>query len=224
MSYLVILVEVVIGFIALFITVKSLGKTQISQITPFDFISSLVLGELVGGAIFDEKTGLLKILFAIFVWGSLIFITGIVTQKSRPLRNFLEGRPSMVINKGKIDWNELKRNRLDMDQLMQLLRSRDIFSMEDVEYAIFENNGSLSVLRKVEVDYPLNKDLNIYREDNVIPFMLISDGKVLVENLKRAGFNEAWLQKELESQGIKHPKEICYAEWQSGKKPFFQKY
>ncbi|WML39762.1 DUF421 domain-containing protein [Neobacillus sp. OS1-2] len=224
MSYLVVFVELIIGFIALFITVKSLGKTQISQITPFDFISSLVLGELVGSAIFDEKTGLLKILFAVFVWGALIFITGIVTQKFRPLRNFLEGRPTMLINKGQIDWNELKRNRLDIDQLMQLLRSRDIFSMEDVEYAIFENNGSLSVLRKVEVDYPLNKDLNIQKENNVIPYTVISDGKVIVENLKLAGLNEAWLHMELESHGVKHTKEICYAEWQVGKNLYFQKY
>src|SRR5213595_1971962 len=107
MSYLGIFIELVIGYIALFITVKCLGKTQISQITPFDFISSLVLGDLVGSAIFDEKVGLLKIFFAIGIWGALIFLTEMATQKSLPLRYLFEGKPSIIIKKGVLVWKEM---------------------------------------------------------------------------------------------------------------------
>ena len=109
MEYLEILAELTIGYLALFITVKCLGKTQINQITPFDFISALVLGDLVSNAVFQEDISIVKILFSIAVWGSLIFITDIATQKSRRIRHLFEGKPSIIINHGKINMNELKK-------------------------------------------------------------------------------------------------------------------
>lgn len=224
MSYLGILIELVIGYIALFITVKCLGKTQISQITPFDFISSLVLGDLVGSAIFDDKAGLLKILFAIGIWGALIFLTEMATQKSLPLRYLFEGKPSIIIKKGELVWKEMKKNRLDIDQLLQLLRSKGVFSVEEVEYAIFENNGGLSVLKKSDSDLPTCRDLNIKLENRTIPITIISDGKVLVKNLQKAGLNKNWLKRQLKSKGVNKPEEISYAEWQAGKPLYIQKY
>ena len=161
--YFNVLLELVIGYIALFIIVKFLGKTQLNQITPFDFISALVMGDLVGSAIFNQKVGILAILFAIAVWGALIFISEMLTQKSRWLRYVFEGRPSMIINNGNLDWKEMKKNKIDIDQLKQLLRFKDIFSIQDVDYAILENNGGISVLRKSDADQPTCKDLKIKR-------------------------------------------------------------
>jgi len=225
MGYLDIFIELVVGYIALFVTVKCLGKTQINQITPFDFISALVLGDLVGSAVFDAKASIMKILFAIVIWGSLIYLTEFATQKSRRLRHLFEGKPAIVIKQGKIDMKEMKKNHLDIDQLQQLLRSKDIFSLQDVVYAIYENNGELNVLRKPEIDYPTCQDLNIKTgQDKTMPVTIISDGKVLYNNLKLTGLNENWLFKELREKGIKQPKEICYAEWQTGKSLYIQKY
>lgn len=224
MGYLSIFYELVIGYLVLFITVKCLGKTQISQITPFDFISSLVLGDLVASAIFDDHVGLLKIIFAVAIWGALIFFTEIATQKSLPLRYLFEGRPSMIIRKGELVWTEMKKNRLDVDQLRQMLRAKNVFSIDEVEYAIFENNGSLSVLKKADCEQPTCKDLNIKLENKTIPITIISDGKVLKNNLEKAGLNENWLEKQLKKKGVQEPKEICYAEWQEGKPLYIQKY
>ena len=225
MGYLEIFVKLTIGYFALFITVKCLGKTQINQITPFDFISALVLGDLVSGAVFEENISILKILFAIAIWGLLIYMTDIVTQKSRRLRHLFEGKPSIIINHGKIDMKEMKKNRLDIDQLQQLLRSKDIFSLQDVTYAIYENNGELNILQKPELEIPTYQDLKIPTEkEKKIPVTIISDGKVLFDNLHHAGLNENWLHKELKEKGIKQPKEICYAEWQSGQPLYFQKF
>jgi uncharacterized membrane protein YcaP (DUF421 family) len=224
MNYSNILIELVIGYFALFITVKLLGKTQINQITPFDFISSLVLGDLVGSAMFDKNIGLLKILFAIAVWGALIYLTEVATQKSRRLRYLLEGRPSIIINKGNLVWKEMKKNHLDIDQLQQLLRAKDIFSLQDVEYAILENNGGLSILKTANSDQPTCKDLKINAKEKIIPLTIISDGIVLVNNLEKAGLNEEWLKKQLETNGIQNPTEICYAEWKKGNALYFQKY
>jgi uncharacterized membrane protein YcaP (DUF421 family) len=224
MVYINIFIELLFGYFALFLTVKVLGKTQISQITPFDFISALVLGDLLSSAVFDERSGLLKILFAILIWGALIYFTEMVTQKSRFFRNIFEGKPSLIINKGNIDWNEMKKNRLDIDQLKQLLRSKEVFSLQEVEFAVLENNGLMSVLRKSELDFPTCKDLNLKGENKSIPLTIISDGEVLVENLNEAGLNEDWLKGQLQAKGVKNPKEILYAEWKSGENLYFQKY
>jgi uncharacterized membrane protein YcaP (DUF421 family) len=222
--YFNVLLELVIGYIALFIIVKFLGKTQLNQITPFDFISALVMGDLVGSAIFNQKVGILAILFAIAVWGSLIFISEMLTQKSRWLRYVFEGRPSMIINNGNLDWKEMKKNKIDIDQLKQLLRFKDIFSIQDVDYAILENNGGISVLRKSDADQPTCKDLKIKGEKRSIPLTIISDGEVLYKNLKKADVNKDWLHKQLKLKGFDRPEEISYAEYEPGKNIFFQKY
>lgn len=222
--YFNVLLELVIGYIALFIIVKFLGKTQLNQITPFDFISALVMGDLVGSAIFNQKVGILAILFAIAVWGALIFISEMLTQKSRWLRYVFEGRPSMIINNGNLDWKEMKKNKIDIDQLKQLLRFKDIFSIQDVDYAILENNGGVSVLRKSDADQPTCKDLKIKGEKRSIPLTIISDGEVLYKNLKKADVNKDWLHKQLKLKGFDDPEEISYAEYEPGKSIFFQKY
>lgn len=222
--YFNVLLELVVGYIALFIIVKALGKTQLNQITPFDFISALVMGDLVGGAIFERKVGVFVILFAIVVWGCLIYMTEWLTQKSRWLRYILEGRPVMLIDKGKLDWTAMKKNQIDIDQLQQLLRFKDVFSLQDVEYAILENNGGVSVLRKSEADQPTCRDLKVKGKKRTIPLTIISDGEVLSKNLRKAGVNEAWLHKQLEIKGFDQPEEISYAEYEPGKELFIQKY
>lgn len=208
MGFRDIFLELVVGYLALFITVKCLGKTQISQITPFYFISSLVLGDLVGGAMFDEQAGIVKILFSVGIWGILIYVTEMATQKSRGMRYLLEGTPSILVKKGNLDWKEMKKNRIDIDQLRQMLRTNGVFSLQEVEYAILENNGSLSVLKKSEADQPTYQDLNMKVEQKDIPLTIISDGEVLLSNLQKAGMNEDWLQKQLKAKGVRPRKKF----------------
>lgn len=125
-------VELLIGFVALLIMTKLLGKTTLSQITPFDFISALILGELVGNAIYDKEVKLGSILFAIALWGGMIFLIELCTQKLRGTREFLEGKPSIIIRNGHLDRQELKKNKLDINQLQHLLRRDKVFSIREV--------------------------------------------------------------------------------------------
>src|SRR5690625_735327 len=97
MKFLPMLYETIFGFCALFALTKTLGKTQISQLTAFDFIAALVLGELVGNALFDEKAGVLEIGYVIFLWGSLLYVVELITQKVKGSRFLLEGKPAMLI-------------------------------------------------------------------------------------------------------------------------------
>nr|WP_162927737.1 DUF421 domain-containing protein [Bacillus sp. Y1] len=224
MGYVQMLVELVGGYVFLFIMVKVLGKTQISQITPFDFISALVLGEFVGSAVFDPKINLLKILFGITVWGLLIYLTELTTQKSIRLRLFLEGKPSFIIHEGKLDWKELKKNHLDINQLQQLLRSKDVFSLRDVEYAILEPNGSISILKKQEADKPTYKDFNLKINKRMVPLTIISDGEVILEHLQESGMDYKALIKQLNERNISSVKDVAYAEWESDKDLYLQVY
>ena len=205
--------ELILGFFSLLLMTRLLGKTQITQLTAFDFISALIMGELLGNAIYDDDTGVGKVLFAITVWGLLIFAIQLVGQKSITLRNLLEGKPSLVIQKGVINRQALKKNRMNINELQNLLREKDVFSVREVEYAILEQNGSLTVLRKPEFDTPTLKDLNIPLNSKSLPILLVSDGIILNRELLSIDKNEAWLKTELKQQGYVNINNIFYAEW-----------
>lgn len=208
-----IALELVVGFIVLLFLTKLFGKTQLRELTPFDFISALILGELVGNAIFDKDVHLGMILFATMVWGLLIFGSDWITQKYRKSRALLEGSPSILIRQGMIDRKQLKKNKVDLNQLQSLLRQKDIFSIREVEYAIMESSGDLSVLKKSNYASPTIEDLNLPLKPVTLTYTIISDGIVDNNNLKEAGFNETWLMKQLKKNQVSKPEEVFYAEW-----------
>lgn len=219
-----IAIELIVGFLALLVILKFLGKIQFSQITPFDFITGLVMGNLVGDAVFDDKIGLKQIIFSIFIWGLLIYFVELLTQKSSYLRAILEGKPTMLIYKGQIVYKHLKKNHIDLNQLQHLMRKQGYFSIYDAEYVILERDGQISVAPKFECGAPRNQDLNIPKKEVNLPFAVIMDGKVVAENLKEAGLDEEWLKNQLSKKKIKEYKEVLYAEWQESHELKLTKY
>jgi uncharacterized membrane protein YcaP (DUF421 family) len=222
--YLSIAVELSIGFIFLFIVTKLQGKTQFSQITPFDFVSAIILGELLGNAIYDHEVKLGEIAFAVGLWGALVYFTEMVTQKFIGSRKLLEGEPNIVVRRGQIKYEALKKAKLDINQLQSLVRQQGYFSLREVEYAIIETNGMVSVLPKAQYDTPKNSDMKIKAEEPTLPVNLILDGKVVSENLKEAGFDEQWLKRELEKQKIHHFEDVLFAEWMQDEAVYVVKY
>jgi uncharacterized membrane protein YcaP (DUF421 family) len=210
-------VELTVGFISLFILTKVLGKTQISQITPFDFISSIFLGELVGNAMYDDEISIFMILYAIFIWGTLVYVVEIITQKFKKTRKFLEGAPSIVIRKGMIDREQLKKNKLDINQLQNLVRQRGYFGLREVEYAILESNGTLSILPKFQYGPPTREDLKIYSQQQPeLPITLILDGEINTDNLSTAKISRDKLMQMLHEKGYQTLSEVVYAEMSEG--------
>ncbi|MFK3959501.1 DUF421 domain-containing protein [Guptibacillus hwajinpoensis] len=218
-----ITLELLVGFLALLVLTKALGKTQITQITPFDFISSLVLGELVGNAIYDKEVNILSIIYAVLLWGVLIYIVEWITQKFRSTRSILEGNPSIVISHGKINRRQLQKNKLDINQLQNLLRQKDVFSLREVEFAILETNGSISVLKKSDYQQPTKQDFDLKPKQGYLSVDIISDGKIDWGNLHDAGFNEEWLNKILKEHHIDHAEDLLILEWQQDTGVFLQK-
>lgn len=209
-----IIIELTGGFFALLIMLKVLGKIQFSQITPFDFITALVLGNFIGDAVFDNGAGLKEILFSIFIWGILIFIIELLTQKTSLFRLIFEGKPTMLLYKGEILYKQLKKNYLDLNQLQQLMRKQGYFSIYEAEYVILERDGQISIAPKHAYTTPTKQDLSIPDKQTLLPIALIMDGDVILNNLNEAGYDEVWLKNQLSKKKVKDYKEVFYAEWQ----------
>ncbi|MCA1056705.1 DUF421 domain-containing protein [Rossellomorea aquimaris] len=224
MEIMSIAVELVVGYFALLILTKILGKTQITQISAFDFISALILGELVGNSLYDKDISVWSILAAISIWGFLIFSTEFFTQKSRRFRHIMEGTPAIIINKGKIDFQQLKKNHLDLNQLQHLLRAKDIFSVGECEYALLESNGTLSVIKKSIYENVQRADLNIAPTRVSLPLSLIVDGEIVYDNLKIVHKQEDWLVSEIKKHGFQSSKDVLYAEWKEDEPLLVQGY
>ncbi|PAE07152.1 hypothetical protein CHI12_12895 [Terribacillus saccharophilus] len=208
-----IIVEVIFGFFGLFVLTKVLGKTQMNQITAFDFIAAIAVGELFGNAIFDPDAGIPHIAVAIITWGLLMVVIEKTTQRFKGARGFLEGKPTVIISKGELRYEDMKANKMDFNQLMHQLRSNSIFSLSEVDYAIIEADGSLSVLKKSAYQNPTRNDLDLKEQPNPLPVSFILDGEIIKDNIINSGQTLEWLENEIRKQGFCSVSEVVYAEW-----------
>nr|WP_090887818.1 DUF421 domain-containing protein [Evansella caseinilytica] len=213
-----VMIKVSLGFVILLLVTKLLGKTQINQLTPFHFISSLVLGEIIGNGIYEDKVTMVYISAAITLWVGLSLLVQLLPLKWKQTTSFLVGNPSIIIRNGRIDRKELRKNKLDIQQFQSLLRQNDIYTPREVEYAILEPNGSISTLKKSLYDTPNKNDLHLPPEPVNVPVTLIMDGKVVWENLQAKGFDKQWLEAQLLAKGyqLKEADKIFFADWKDG--------
>lgn len=209
--YFHISIELLGGFISLLISIKIIGKRQMSQISPFDFISAIVLGELLGNAIYDDNVTLYQIIFASLLWTFLLFITEKITQKLNFSRKLVQSAPTFIIYEGKFDYEQLKKERLDFPEVLALLRNKDVFSIQDVDYCIFESSGNITVIKNTS-------------SNPVLTLPIILEGKIVRDNLKYTMHDEKWVFNKLHNLKIKNIKDILYAEWNEKDEIFIQKY
>lgn len=211
--YMETTIELVIGFFALMLVTKMLGRASISQATPFDFVASLVLGEFVGGAIYDPKVDLFRIIYVIVLWGALIFLIDFIALKFNKSRGIIESVPAILINNGIINRKELKKHRIDVNRLQSLLRDKDIFSLREVEHAILEPNGKINAIKKPMYDSVKRQDLDLPPQSVSIPITLVSDGVPIKNNLKQIGKESKWLEGELLKRNIHNVRDVMICEW-----------
>ncbi|WP_379150786.1 DUF421 domain-containing protein [Paenibacillus sp. sgz5001063] len=212
MDYLSVLVKLTAGFTGLWAMTRLLGKKEISALTPFDFISAVILGDLVGNTIYEPDKSVLLLLFALAVWTVLSILFEKITQRVRKLRKPLEGEPEILIRDGKLDLSRLRKNNLDFEQLRMMLRAKDTFSVNEVAYAIYETNGSLSILKKPEYEPAPRKDLNLAPQSVQLPRSLVEAGVVQRDTLASLGHDETWLRRKLQELGHPDLDLVAYAE------------
>lgn len=202
-----------LGYIFLYATTKLLGREQLSQVSLFDFISAIILGEIIGNALYDRNVSFWFVIANLVLWTIMKVITEIVELKtSVKIRAILDGKPSVLIRQGQIDMGQLRKNRLHIQQLMLMIREWGVFSLSQVEYAIMETDGRLTVIKKPEYQNPTYKDLNLPTPPTGLPFAVIIDGQILKHNLQLVNENELWLREELRKQGYPDISKIVYTE------------
>ncbi|GAB6992039.1 DUF421 domain-containing protein [Paenibacillus pini] len=217
MDFGMVAVKLIAGFLGLWIMTRVLGKKEISQLTPFDFVSSMMLSEIVGNTIYQKDVSIIELLFSLVIWFALSYAFEKITQYAKKSRGPLEGTPSILIRNGKIDVKEMKDNRLDFEQLLMMLRQKDIFSVREVAYAIFETNGTLSVMKNSDYDSLQKGDLNIKGDDLGMTYSLLEDGVINEDTLQRLGKGQDWLLAMLREKGHPNPSKLAYVEWQQGR-------
>lgn len=212
-----------LGFVILLILTRLLGKKQLSQLTVFTYITGIVLGEITGMLIMDKRTRLIDGVVALALWSALVFAVEIITLKSAKIRTAMDGEPEIVIKKGRIIEKSLKKERLSLDDLAMQLRLHQVFSVMDVEYAILEPNGALTVMKKSGRDPVTREDMQIPPEPVGMPSEIITDGKVVEKNLPELGYTRRELDAELRRQGIDSVKKVLYAELQKDRTLYVQR-
>ncbi|HHX7188913.1 MULTISPECIES: DUF421 domain-containing protein [Bacillus cereus group] len=223
MQFIYLTTELIIGFFLLFIIIKFVGRKIINQITPFTFISAIVLSELLGNAVYDKNISVFYIIYSMTLWGLLLFIVEYLGQKFLFFRGAFEGKPSALIKNGIVDREELKKNMMNINQLQSLLRQSETFSIREVAFCYLEVNGSISILKKTKYQKTTREDFNMPEKPVHAPVTLIRDGEVLWDELKNLNFDKSWLKTQLLSQNISNYKDVFLAEWLEGDGLFIQK-
>jgi uncharacterized membrane protein YcaP (DUF421 family) len=205
----------VIGFTVLLILTRLLGKKQLGQLTIFTYITGIAMGNIAGDMVVHRDIKLSDGIAGLSIWAVMTFIVEFASLKSSRARVFLDGEPTIVIKKGVILQKPLAKQRLNMDDLSMLLRINNVFSIRDVDYAVLEPNGQLSVLKKPELDPVVKKDMQIQTQARRnIPAELIVDGRLVEKNLKEFNLDAKWLDNELKKAGINSLQDVFYAEYQ----------
>ena len=219
-----LLIKLFFGFFILLILTRLIGKKQLGQLNIFTYITGIVIGSMTAEMIMRKDITILNGIIATSIWAILVFIIEYIGLKSGKIRTILDGEPTIVIKRGQIQYKKLKRIRLNIDDLTMLLRTNNVFSIKDVNYAILEPNGDLSILKVESQQQITKKDMSIKLEEiPYIPSEIITDGKIVYKNLKELGKTEEWLYNELKVNSIDHIKNVLYAELQSDGSLYIQK-
>ncbi|QED50084.1 DUF421 domain-containing protein [Cytobacillus dafuensis] len=213
MSFVFIIMKLIIGLICLYFILIVTGRKSFSQLTPLHFIFILLLDDFLGHVIYENDVSIFKFLFAIGFWTLLILTLDFITLKYTKIRILLHGNPVIIIRNGIIDRNAVKKSKLDLNQILSLLRQKSVFSVREVEYALLEPNGQISISLKSKYKPPSIEDFNLPERKVNLPLTLIMDGNILQNNLKECGMDEKWLLDELCAKGFDNTKSIFYAEW-----------
>jgi uncharacterized membrane protein YcaP (DUF421 family) len=202
-EYIYILIRTITALFLLLLIARILGKPTLSNMTFHDFVSGITLGAVAGNLAFNEKIVAWYIILSLIVMGITSYLLSIIAIKSRKVRKWISGSPSVLIEGGNILEGNMRKSKYTIDSLNQSLREKEIFNIEEVEYAVLEDNGKLSVLKKDEYRSVTKKDLNLISNTASFPVELIMDAKIMEDNLKRNGIEKEWLIKELKSRGKK---------------------
>ncbi|AXN39364.1 DUF421 domain-containing protein [Peribacillus butanolivorans] len=201
-DWLQIILRSLFFLIVLFLITKWLGKKQISQLSFFEYVTGITIGN-VGAELATRVEGsIVNGVLSILVFALAPFIAGLISLKSKTIRDLVEGKASVFIKDGKVMEDNLKKEKYTTDELLGLLRKKDVFDVADVEFGLLEANGDFSVMLKKQNQPLTAKDLNLPVASVKEAQTVIMDGEILDEPLSTIGLNRNWLKTELDKLGV----------------------
>ena len=212
-------IRVIILYILVLIIMRLMGKREIGQMQPFELVIAIMIADLASIPMADIGIPLSNGIIPILALLLLQLLISIINVKSIKLRKFICGSPSILIYRGKIQEKTLKKEKITINEIEERLRQNNVFSFGDVEYAILETSGQVTVIQKPNKKNLTPEDLGLNLEYEGIPYDLVIDGKVMNQNLKSIGKDYNWLKKQTEKFNIK-PEEALIVTF-NGKEQIF---
>lgn len=212
MDFITIILTTLLSAVALFLIAKLMGHKQVAQLDFFDYICGITIGSIAAELATDLESPW-KALLALIVYGLISVLLSRLTNKFPRTRKYINGTPTIVMNNGKLYRQNLKKAKLDLSEFLLLCREQGYFDLSEIQTAVFEANGKLSVLPTAAARPATPSDLQIPSKATHIGVELIMDGRILDENVSEIGQTKEWLQKQLNLQGYRHAKEIFLAIW-----------
>ncbi|HWJ77000.1 MAG TPA: DUF421 domain-containing protein [Niallia sp.] len=202
-QYLILFIRTIVMYFLVVLIFRLMGKREIGELSILDLVVFVMIAEIGVVAIEDYKKPFFPILFPMFVLLFIQMLLAFISLKSKKMRNLIDGEPTVIINHGEIDEAAMKRQRYNFDDLLTQLREKDIRNIADVEFAILETSGKLSVFEKE-------------KNASSITLPLIMDGVIQESNLERIGKTNLWLRQNLKEKGYPNIKEISFCSYQDG--------
>jgi uncharacterized membrane protein YcaP (DUF421 family) len=209
-QYLTIIFRTIFFYVLILLFFRVMGKREIGELSILDLVVFVMIGEMAIVSIDNPKRPLIETIIPMVFLVLIQIGLAMLSLKSKRFRDRVDGKPTIIINKGKIDEQAMRKQRYNFDDLLTQLREKDIRSIADVEFAILESSGSLSVIEKIN-----NPNGEPKEGDITIP--LIIDGCIEEENLNRINKTNFWLRQELKKLGYRDVKKISFCSYENGK-------
>ena len=196
-----VVIRGLLSLITLFLVTKLIGKKQVSQLSLFDYVIGISIGNFAAEMTINLESEELYGIIAVLLFGGIAYLVSVGTMKSIKLRRFFMGSPTILIEHGKILQDTFYKVKYDINDMLEQCRVNGYFDISEIDYAIVEANGELSILAKSEY-LPVNRnDMKLKVSKNGLCANVIIDGKVMYNNLKKINKDEKWLNKELKLKG-----------------------
>jgi uncharacterized membrane protein YcaP (DUF421 family) len=210
MSFLTLCLTALGSFGTLFLVAKFIGRKQISQLDSFDYITGITIGS-IAAEMATELEEPWKPLTAMIIYGGVTLLLSVISIRFPRTRKYLNGTPSILMDHGKLYHENFKKAKLELSEFMVMCRQQGYFDLTNIQTAVLEYNGKLTILPVTSQRPATPNDLNLAPQQELLFTELIMDGCILEENLKRMGLDLTWLYKQLKQRHIRTPKDVFLA-------------
>ena len=208
---LIITQRAIFSLVTLYLVTKLIGKKQVSELSLFDYVISISIGNFAAEMTMNLDTQSINGFVSVVIFGLIGTLVSILTMKSILLRRFFMGTPTIIIDNGKFVYKNMKRTKMDMNDFLQTARIAGYFDISEIKYALMEANGQISFLPKEEYLPVTNKNMKLNIQKEGLCANVIIDGKIMEKNLSKIKKDEKWLFKSLDVKGYKNINEILLA-------------